>query len=112
MVDDNIGTSAGLHALAGTSPETLADEAIGGVRTLDFMAGAATLALRPLLLVTSDDGLAEGSAALAGAVRKAGGTRVTEVHIATDHSYSDGRIALEAAILSWLEGLPGTPPGH
>jgi pimeloyl-ACP methyl ester carboxylesterase len=110
VVDDNIGTTAGMHTLAGTSPETLADEAIAGAKTLDFTLGAATLAPRPLLLVTSDDGLADDSAGLARAVRKAGGTRVSEVHLATDHSYSDKRIALEAVILSWLETLPGAPP--
>jgi acetyl esterase/lipase len=109
VVDDNIGTTAGMHALAGTSPQILGDEAIAGVKTLDFTLGAATLARRPLLLVTSDDGLADNSAALARAVRQAGGTRVTEVHLATDHSYSDKRIALEAAVLSWLETLPGAP---
>ena len=109
VVDDNIGTSAGMHALAGTSPQILGDEAIAGAKTLDFTLGAATLAPRPLLLVTSDDGLADNSAALAKAVRAAGGARVTEVHLATDHSYSDQRIALEAAILSWLETLPGAP---
>ena len=109
VVDDNIGTTAGLHALAGTSPQTLGDEAIAGTKTLDFSLGAATLAPRPLLLVTSDDGLASNSAALAAAVRHAGGTRVSEVHLATDHSYSDKRIALEAAILTWLETLPGAP---
>jgi pimeloyl-ACP methyl ester carboxylesterase len=99
VVDDNIGMTAGLHTLAGTSPQTLGDEAIAGVKTLDFTLGAATLAPRPLLLVTSDDGLADNSADLAAAVRKAGGTKVSEVHLATDHSYSDKRIALEAAIL-------------
>jgi pimeloyl-ACP methyl ester carboxylesterase len=109
VVDDNIGTSAGMHALAGTSPQTLGDEARAGVKTLDFTLGAATLAPRPLLLVTSDDGLADNSTDLDRAVRKAGGTKVSEVHLATDHSYSDKRLALEAAILSWLETLPGAP---
>ena len=42
---------------------------------------------------------------LAAAVKKAGGTHVTEAHFATDHSYSDHRIALEATVLSWLATL-------
>ena len=104
-VDDNIGTSAGMHALAGTSPEALADEAIAHADDWDFTRWASALSRRPLLLVTSDDGLAGGSNALAKAARAAGGTGVSEVHIATDHSYSDHRIALEAAVLNWLEGL-------
>lgn len=108
-VDDNIGTTAGMHALAGTSPQGLADEAIAGVKTLDYTLGAATLARHPLLLVTSDDGLAGDSATLAAAVRKDGGVKITEVHLATDHSYSDHRLALQAAVLNWLESLPGAP---
>ena len=67
VVDDNIGTTAGMHTLAGTSPDALGEEAIQGVQTLDFTAGAATLARHPLLLVTSDDGLAANSADLAAA---------------------------------------------
>lgn len=109
VVDDNIGTTAGMHTLAGTSPQTLGDEAIAGVKSLDFTSGAGTLARRPLLLVTSDDGLAPQSAGLARAVRAQGGAMVTEVHIATDHSYSDKRIALEAAVLTWLESLAAAP---
>ena len=109
VVDDNIGTSAGMHALSGTSPQTLGDEAVAGVKTLDFTSGAALLARRPLLLVTSDDGLAGDSDDLARVVRAAGGAQVREVHLATDHSYSDHRIALEAEVLSWLEALPGAP---
>ena len=61
---------------------------------------------RPLLLVSSDDGLAPQAAMLAEAVKKAGSTHVTEAHFATDHSYSDHRIALEATVLNWLAMLP------
>jgi hypothetical protein len=30
---------------------------------------------------------------------------VRQIHIATDHSYSGSRIALETAVLQWLETL-------
>jgi len=56
-------------------------------------------------LVTSDGGRANVSAQLAGAVRGAGHSRVTKVHLATDHNYSAKSSALETAILSWLDGL-------
>jgi hypothetical protein len=59
------------------------------------------LKTRPVLIVTSDDGLAPGSAKLAAALR-AGGGAVSEIHFPTDHSYSDHRIALESAVLDWL----------
>jgi hypothetical protein len=69
------------------------------------------LSKHPLLLVTSDDGLAGESAALAKSLRAAGDSSIAEVHIATDHSYSNRRIALEVAVLRWLERLPGAPAG-
>jgi dienelactone hydrolase len=80
--------------------EQMADEAIAGAKDWDFIAYAPNLAKHPLLLVTSDD--------LAKADRALGGAPVTEVHLATDHSYSDHRIALEAAVIRWLDGLPAT----
>jgi 5-enolpyruvylshikimate-3-phosphate synthase len=37
------------------------------------------------------------------ALQKAGNLRVTETYLETDHSYSDHRIALQVAVLQWLE---------
>jgi hypothetical protein len=37
------------------------------------------------------------------ALQKAGNTRVTEIYLETDHSYSDHRIALQVTVLQWLE---------
>ena len=39
------------------------------------------------------------------ALQKAGDTRATEVHMETDHSYNDHRIALQTAVLNWLDSL-------
>jgi acetyl esterase/lipase len=86
--------------------EQMAAEAIAGARDWNFVTYAPNLAKHPLLLVTSDDGLRGPSDSLAKADRFLGGAPVTEVHIATDHSYSDHRIALEAAVIRWLDGLP------
>jgi pimeloyl-ACP methyl ester carboxylesterase len=97
--------SDNMESLAGVTPAMLADEAIAHAKTWEFVAYAPELAKHPLLLVTSDDGLAKPSDALAAAVRKQGGKPVTEVHLATDHSYSGRRIALESAVLRWLETL-------
>jgi 5-enolpyruvylshikimate-3-phosphate synthase len=57
--------------------------------------------------MTADDGLAKDTDTLAAAIRAAGGTKVTTVHAATDHTWDDHRIALEAAIITWLQELPG-----
>ena len=94
-----------MESLAGVTPDMLAGEAISHAAEWDFTTYVAGLARHPLLLVTSDDGLAGASDTLGAAVRHGGGGPVTSVHIATDHSYSDHRIALQAAVLVWLDGL-------
>ena len=86
--------------------DQMAAEAIAGAHDWDFVKYAPGLAKHPLLLITSDDGLRGASDALAKADRALGGAPVTEVHLATDHSYSDHRIALETAVIRWLDGLP------
>jgi len=59
----------------------------------------------PLLALTSDDGLADHTDAFVAAVKAVGGNKVTTYHVATDHSWSDHRIALEATIITWLSAL-------
>ncbi len=93
------------ETLAGTSPELMADELMSGAPVLDILRTAPGLAKRPLLVLSSDDGLAPQTDALIAAVRKAGGKRITAVHAATDHSWSDHRIFLEAQVIRWLQGL-------
>ncbi|HEY3949237.1 alpha/beta hydrolase [Phenylobacterium sp.] len=94
-----------METLAGTSPEKMADEVIAMSPRLSFTAEVARgLSGKPLLIVTSDDGLAPTNEKLAAAV-KADGGRVEMQHIATDHSYSGKRIALEAAVIRWLQAL-------
>ena len=67
----------------------------------DWRTNAARLAGRPLLVLTSNDGLKPEGDVLAAAA--APGNKVTAIHIETDHSYNDHRIALAAAIVSWLQ---------
>ena len=93
------------ETLAGTSPELMADELIAGRAAFDFMPSAPGLAKMPLLVLSSDDGLAPQTDALIGAVRQAGGKRITAVHAATDHGWSDHRVYLEAQVIWWLQGL-------
>ncbi|MFC3556441.1 alpha/beta hydrolase family protein, partial [Sphingomonas qilianensis] len=103
-VDENVGTSAGLHILDGTSPQALADEARDNAGRWHLADRAERLAGRPLLIVTSDDGFAGAGAALAAAVGVINAARLTTTHFAADHSFSDCRIALQAAVLDWLSG--------
>jgi hypothetical protein len=94
-----------MEALAGVTPKSLSDDiAVVGpahpmIKTAPGLVGA------PYLALTSDDGLASATDALVAAIRADGGTRVTTLHAHTDHGWSDHRIALEAAIITWLQGL-------
>jgi pimeloyl-ACP methyl ester carboxylesterase len=93
-----------MESLAGTSPQQMAEEvrSLGGMRFSDAYGALARL---PMLVVTSNDGLAPSNDSLVAAVRSRGNTHVTTVHFATDHSYSDKRIALESAVIRWLQGV-------
>jgi pimeloyl-ACP methyl ester carboxylesterase len=93
----------GMAPLAGCTPESLAREVVDNAKGWDFLSLVSKLASRHMLVVTSDDGLAPVNDALVESLRRAGNTHVTAVHFATDHSYSDHRIALEKAVLEALE---------
>lgn len=96
----------GMAPLAGCTPEGLAREVVANGPKWSFAAKAEALKSRPALIVTSNDGLAEGSAALSAALTKMGNSRVTTLHLPTDHAYSDQRGALATAVLKWLKTLP------
>lgn len=93
------------EALADTSPARMADELMANSAAFDFLAKAPGLARVPLLVLSSDDGLQPMTDALVTAVRAKGGT-VTTGHQATDHSWSDARLALAVRVHDWLETLP------
>ncbi len=95
----------GMEALAGTTPELMADEIIANKDRFDFAKAAPQLAQTHLFVLTSDDGLAGMSDALTGAIKASGGTKLKTLHVATDHSWSDARIRLQTEILSWLATL-------
>jgi pimeloyl-ACP methyl ester carboxylesterase len=86
-----------------TTPEALMDEMVANAAKWDFVDFAPALKSRPALILTADDGLTPDNQRLAAALKAAGDTDVTEEHMATDHSYSDKRIALESSIVRWLE---------
>ncbi|MEQ1782645.1 MAG: alpha/beta fold hydrolase, partial [Hyphomonadaceae bacterium] len=66
-----------------TTPEKMADELAGAVSKLPLLATAAGLSKMPVLVLSSDDGLAPGTDALAAAIVAAGGKVVT-AHETTD----------------------------
>lgn len=94
--------------LAGTTPQGLLDEAKANMAHWDYVDWAPLLKSRPVLVVESHDGTVADNKVFAERLRKAGSTQLTETYFETDHSYADHRIALQTAILSWLQSLP--PP--
>lgn len=93
------------EALADVTPETMADELIAGGPGFDFLNAAPGLARYPLLVLSSDDGLAPQTDALIAAVRSNGGSQITAHHVETDHGWNDRRVELQAHVLRWLESL-------
>jgi uncharacterized protein len=89
--------------LAGTTPDALMDEAMANAKVWDFDDWAPQMGRRPVLLVSANDGSEGDSHRLAEALKKGGNAAVSEIHMATDHPYSDHRIALESVIVEWLE---------
>ena len=93
-----------MESLAGGTAETFAADLLSGAEHRRMTAAAPGLVRLPLLVLTADDSLASHSDSLVAAIRRLGGTRVTTMHAATDHSWSDRRVALISAVLRWLEG--------
>ncbi|QHS52756.1 S9 family peptidase [Edaphobacter sp. 12200R-103] len=94
-----------LAPLTGCTAESLGHEVFRKRKQLNFLNFAPALASRPVLIVTSNDGLASANQTLYEALRKAGDQRAQIVHFATDHSYSGARIALEEKILQSLSSM-------
>lgn len=88
--------------LGGATVEGLARELAQDTPRWDFTRLARELSGRPVLLIAADDGTGPAMHTLAENLRRAGDRNVGEIHMATDHPFSDHRIALEAAVLDWL----------
>jgi pimeloyl-ACP methyl ester carboxylesterase len=95
----------GMAPLAGCTPESLAKEIVANAAAWNTLNLAPKLANRPILVITSNDGLAPSNDAFVAALHKAGATDITTVHLTTDHSYSDQRIALQKTVLETLDLL-------
>jgi uncharacterized protein len=91
--------------LAGTTPEGMLAEAKQNSAKWNYIDWAGDLKSRPIFVIESSDGNDPENHALFEALQKAGDTRATEVHMDTDHGYADHRIALQTAVLNWLESL-------
>jgi pimeloyl-ACP methyl ester carboxylesterase len=96
--------------LAGTTPDGLIAEAKAHAAEWNYIDYVNQLKTRPVLILEANDRNTEDNRALAENLDKAGNSQVTEKYLDTDHSFSDHRIALQIAILDWLQHSP-TPNG-
>ena len=94
-----------MESLAGVTAATMADELVANAKAFRMENDTAGLSQVPLLALTSDDGLAPDTNAPVRAIEAKGGHKITSMHFATDHSWSDRRITLESEIIKWLTGL-------
>lgn len=106
-LEQRIKAAAGNAETLVTTPEKMADElATPAIKAMTLNSAAPGLAMIPVLMLSSDDGLAPATDALALAIQSAGG-KATKAHEATDHSWSDRRLRLASLVIDWLEALPG-----
>jgi pimeloyl-ACP methyl ester carboxylesterase len=92
----------GMAPLSGCTPDGLAQELSDHASGWLFRSKVGAIKGRPVFVMTSDDGLAPVNDAFAAALRHAGDTQVTVLHLPTDHAYSDKRTELSQALLQWL----------
>ena len=84
----------------------LADELIAHGQEWSFSPLVPHLKDRRLLVLYSHDGLESSSLALIDPLKATKSKGLTYAYTATDHSWSDHRIVLQAQIINWLQSLP------
>jgi len=93
------------EALAGTTPEAMADELTSNAKSFQFAAAFDGLTNTRMLVLSANDGLAPQTDALVKAMEAKGNKNVKAIHAETDHSWSDHRIFLESKVIEWLATL-------
>jgi pimeloyl-ACP methyl ester carboxylesterase len=94
-----------LHPVHGATASDLFAEAERHAKDWDYVQWADALRARPLLLVEADDQNHADMEALASALRQKGSATLEQRAVATDHSFSDHRIALQTIVIDWLKKL-------
>lgn len=100
---DVIKAALGNSETLATSAEKMADELMAHADAFALTQTAPGLAKIPVLVLTADDGGVGRADALVAAIRAHGGTHVRTQHFTTDHAWNDSRLALQSAIIKWLE---------
>jgi pimeloyl-ACP methyl ester carboxylesterase len=95
------------NSLQGATPESVADEVVANRSKWDLVAAARRLHGLPVLMIGARYGIGERDEPVIAAMKSAG-ARLTPIMMDTDHPFSDHRIALSEAVVSWLQSLPIT----
>lgn len=93
------------NSLHGATPQSVADETVAKRSQWDLAKAASRFHNLRVLTINARYGIGERNRPVTAAMKSAG-ARVTDIEMDTDHSFSDHRIALSAALVSWLQGLP------
>jgi pimeloyl-ACP methyl ester carboxylesterase len=96
--------------LVGTTARQLVQEVDSDPAKWNYMSYVTLLKERPIFVLEADDRNTSDNQTLAEALRKAGNTKVTEQHMHTDHPFSDHRVAMQAAIVNWLDAITKPQP--
>jgi pimeloyl-ACP methyl ester carboxylesterase len=94
------------ETLAIADIDALADELAAHAAQWAFPALVPPLKDRRLLILYSHDGLQAEALSLIDPLKAARSKGLTAAYTATDHAWSDHRIALQAQVINWLETLP------
>lgn len=92
------------NSLHGATPQSVADDAVSNRSKWDLVQAARHLRGLPVLMLTARYGIGDRDRPVTIAMQSAG-ARVTPIQMDTDHSFSDHRIALSKAVVSWLQSL-------
>jgi pimeloyl-ACP methyl ester carboxylesterase len=97
--------SGQIHPLAGCTAEGLIAEMKSHQDDWNYNSFVPQLKGRPVLVISTNDGLHAANDSFVAAMKAAGALYLTAQHVDTDHVFSDRRIALQALVLDWLKGL-------
>ncbi len=91
--------------LSGCTAEGLYAEVLAHKEAWDYNLFVPQLKMHPVLVISADDVHRSANDAFVSAMKSAGATRIASIHLSTDHLFDDHRIALQIAILDWLDTL-------
>jgi pimeloyl-ACP methyl ester carboxylesterase len=93
------------NSLRGATPQSTTDEIIANGNQWDLVVAGARIRRLPVLTVTAKFAGAASNRPITAAMRHSGNAHVTAIEMATDHAFSDHRIALAQAVVGWLDKL-------